>query len=249
VTDRSIASDVESVMRGAPRTVTLFHHAFCPHSRFVRLALGEYGTPTRLVEERVWERREAFLVLNPAGTTPVLIEEGGPAVPGAGIIAEYLDETQGANFADRRLLPVDQGSRIETRRLTSWFNEKFFEEVTSPLVTEKIYKRYMTRGAGGGPPDTQVIHAARHNVRYHLAYIGWLMRSRNWLAGDRLSYADLAAAAHLSCADYVGDVPWNEDESAKSWYARVKSRPSFRPLLTDMLPGTPPSPTYADLDF
>jgi glutathione S-transferase len=94
-----------------------------------------------------------------------------------------------------------------------------------------------------------VIHAARHNVRYHLAYIGWLMRSRNWLAGDRLSYADLAAAAHLSCVDYVGDVPWNEDEGAKNWYARVKSRPSFRPLLADLMPGIPPSPTYADLDF
>ena len=249
MTDRSIASDLESVMRPEPRPVTLFHHAFCPHSRFVRLVLGEYGTPIRLVEERTWDRREAFLAINPAGTTPVLIEEGGPAVPGADVIAEYVDETRGSEAGDRRLLPEDPGSRIEARRLASWFNGKFFEEVTGPLVTEKIYKRYMTRSAGGGPPDTQVIHAARHNVRYHLAYIGWLMRSRNWLAGDRLSYADMAAAAHLSCADYVGDVPWKEDESAKIWYARVKSRPSFRPLLADVLPGTPPSPTYADLDF
>ena len=52
---------------------TLFHHPFCPHSRFIRLALGEHGLDLRLVEERVWERREAFLALNPAGTTPVLI--------------------------------------------------------------------------------------------------------------------------------------------------------------------------------
>ncbi len=213
------------------------------------MVLGEYGIPLRLVEEHAWERREGFLILNPAGTTPVLIEEATPAVPGAEIIAEYLDETRGPSQGDRRLLPEDIGGRIEVRRLTSWFHGKFFEEVTSLLVMEKVYKRYMTRQAGGGPPDTQVIHAARHNVRYHLAYIGWLMRSRNWLAGDRLSYADLAAAAHLSCVDYVGDVPWNEDEGAKNWYARVKSRPSFRPLLADLMPGIPPSPTYADLDF
>jgi glutathione S-transferase len=231
------------------RTVTLFHHPFCPHSRFVRLALAEHGIGVRLVEERVWERREAFLALNPAGTTPVLVEEGGPAVPGAEIIGEYLDETHGGLLGERRLLPQDLGGRIEVRRLTSWFHAKFFEEVTSLLVMEKVYKRYMARDAGGGPPDTQVIRAARSNVRYHLAYIGWLMRSRNWLAGDRLSYADLAAAAHLSCVDYVGDVPWSEDEGAKNWYARVKSRPSFRSLLSDALPGTPPSPTYADLDF
>ena len=102
---------------------------------------------------------------------------------------------------------------------------------------------------GGGPPDTQTIRAARSNIRYHLAYIGWLMRSRTWLAGERLSYADLAAAAHVSVVDYLGDVPWNEDEGAKIWYARVKSRPSFRTILADTLPGMPPSATYADLDF
>jgi len=60
---------------------TLFHHPFCPHSRFIRLALGEHGLDLRLVEERVWERREAFLALNPAGTTPVLIAEGQPPKP------------------------------------------------------------------------------------------------------------------------------------------------------------------------
>jgi glutathione S-transferase len=116
-------------------------------------------------------------------------------------------------------------------------------------VQERIFKRYRPVAQGGGSPDTDVMRAARNNIRYHMAYIGWLVRSRNWLAGDRLSYADLAAAAHLSVVDYLGDVPWNEDEAAKIWYARVKSRPSFRPLLADLLAGIPPSPTYADLDF
>jgi glutathione S-transferase len=102
---------------------------------------------------------------------------------------------------------------------------------------------------GGGPPDTDAMRAARINIRYHMAYIGWLARTRDWLAGERLSYADLAAAAHLSVVDYLGDVPWNEDEAARTWYARVKSRPSFRPLLADTLAGIPPSKTYADLDF
>ena len=229
--------------------LTLFHHPFCPHSRFVRIIAGEYGMSLRLVEERIWERREAFLALNPAGTTPVLVEEGRPAVPGAQIIAEYLDETRGTDLADRRLLPRDSGERVEVRRLAGWFDAKFFDEVSSILVMEKVYKRYMTLEQGGGPPDVQAIRVARNNIRYHLAYLGWLTRNRHWLAGERMSYADLAAAAHLSCADYLGDVPWSEDESARNWYARVKSRPSFRPILADRLPSTPPSATYADLDF
>jgi glutathione S-transferase len=229
--------------------LTLFHHSFCPHSRFVRLALGEYGIDAQLVEERPWERRHEFLALNPAATTPVLVEEGAPPVPQAAIIAEYLDETQGAGLGGHRLLPRDLPGRIEVRRLTSWFNDKFFAEVSGPLVTERVFKRHMTREQGGGAPDTDAIRAALVNVRYHLSYIGWLARTRDWLAGDRLSYADLAAAAHLSSVDYLGDVPWNEDEAAKTWYARVKSRPSFRPLLADTHAGIPPSTTYADLDF
>jgi len=227
---------------------TLFHHPFCPHSRFVRLALGEYGVATRLIEERTWERRRDFLVINPAGTTPVLVEEGQPPIPGAAIIAEYLDELCGNTF-ERRLLPRDTGLRIEVRRLMSWFNDKFFAEVSGPLTTERLYKRHMPIDAGGGSPETEVLRAARNNIRYHMAYIGWLARSRDWLAGDQLTYADLAAAAHLSAADYLGDVPWSEDEAAKSWYARVKSRPSFRPILAETLAGIPPSKTYADLDF
>src|SRR6266568_575745 len=209
---------------------TLFHHPFCPQSRFIRLALGEHGLDLGLAEERVWERREAFLAFNPAATTPVLIAEGQPAIPGAGIIAEYLDETHGAAMGERRLLPTTTAERIEVRRLMAWFNEKFFEEASNPLVTERIYKRFMAEENGGGAPAAEVIRAAKVNVRYHLAYIGWLAQTRNFLAGDRLTYADLAAAA-------------------KAWYARVKSRPSFRPLLSEWLAGVPASQSYVDLDF
>jgi len=229
--------------------LTLFHHPFCPHSRFIRLALGEYGIAPRLVEERVWERRHDFLAINPAATTPVLVVEGHPPIPEAPIIAEFLDETQGEALGEHRLLPRDMAERIEVRRLCSWFTNKFYAEVSGPLVNERLLKRYMRTEQGGGSPDMESIRAGLFNIRYHLAYIGWLVRTRDWLAGDRLTYADLAAAAHLSSVDYLGDVPWHEDEAAKAWYARVKSRPSFRPLLVEMHAGVPPSKTYADLDF
>jgi glutathione S-transferase len=229
--------------------LTLLHHPFCPHSRFVRLALAEHGLEHHAIEERVWERREEFLMLNPAATTPVLVAEGYPPVPGAATIVEFLDETSGAEMQERRLMPTETGRRVEVRRLAAWFNEKFFTEVSGPLVLERFYKRLMRIEQGGGPPDTDAIRAARINVRYHIAYIGWLVRTRDWLAGDRMTLADLAAAAHLSAVDYLGDVPWTEDEASKNWYARVKSRPSFRPLLAEIMAGIPPSETYANLDF
>src|SRR5258705_8895531 len=123
---------------------TLFHHPFCPQSRFIRLALGEHGLDLRLVEERVWERREAYLALNPAATTPVLIAEGESAIPGAGIIAEYLDETHGAEMGERRLLPTAMAERIEVRRLMAWVNEKIFEEGPHPPVTRRNSKRLLS---------------------------------------------------------------------------------------------------------
>ena len=228
---------------------TLLHYTLCPHSRFVRLILGELGIEPQLVEERVWERRRDFLELNPAAPTPVLCEDGGTIVPGSGPLAEYLDETRGLALGPSRLLPEAPGERIEVRRLLDWFGRKFDEEITAPLVLEKVMKRFMSRDDGGGPPEMAAIRAARANVKYHLRYIGWLTAKRNWLAGDRLSYADLAAAAHVSCVDYLGDVPWDEDEAARLWYARIKSRPSFRPLLADRVPGMGPSAHYDDLDF
>ena len=243
-----IATEADTIVASDVAALMLFHHPFCPHSRFVRLILAEFGLEARLVEVRAWERREDFLTLNPAGTTPVLVEEGAPPVPGAGIVSEYLDETRGAT-APLRLMPQEPGERIEVRRLTSWFNDKFFAEASGPLVTERIYKRFMPAGNGGGPPDTEIMRAARSNIRYHLSYIGWLIRRRDWLAGEKLSYADLSAAAQLSTVDYLGDVPWDEDETAKAWYARIKSRPSFRMLLGDTLAGLPPSASYANLDF
>lgn len=228
---------------------TLYHHPLCPHSRFVRLILAEYGIETTLIEERAAERRREFLTLDPAGRTPVLIDDDGTVVPGAGVIAEYLDETLEPQFTGPRLMPRNLHERVETRRLMDWFNGKFFDEVTNWLVTEKVYKRFLAPEIGGGAPDMDVLRVARSNIRPHMRYIGYLTSARNWLAGDTLTYADFAAAAHLSCADYLGDVPWNEDETAKHWYQRIKSRPAFRPLLADRAPGMIPGPCYADLDF
>ena len=229
--------------------LTIFHHPFCPHSRYIRLALAEYGLEYRTSEERVWERRQEFLMMNPAATTPVLVAEGYPPVPGVATITEFIDEVRGRELQNGRMLPEEPGKRVEVRRLSAWFNEKFFAEVSGPLVLERFYKRLMRIEQGGGPPDTDAIRAARINVRYHVAYIGWLVRTRDWLAGNSMTFADLAAAAHISAVDYLGDVPWSEDEAAKNWYARVKSRPSFRPILAETWPGLAPAANYADLDF
>ncbi len=228
---------------------TLHHYPFCPRSRFIRLIFGEMGMNPTLIEEKPWERRHEFLLLDPSGETPVLVEEAGLVVPGPQVISEYLDETRGMALGAQRLLPENPAGRVEVRRLMDWFLIKFNAEVTDYLVTEKIFKRFNRSEEGTSSPNMHAIRAARSNIRYHLKYIGFLLSRRDWLAGNAISYADLAAAAMLSVADYLGDVPWEEDEAAKHWYAKVKSRPSFRSVLADRVAGMAPPTYYGNPDF
>ena len=227
----------------------LHHYPLEAGSRFVRLVLAEYGETVTLVEEMPWERREDILKLNPAGKLPILIDDDETVIAGANIIGEYLVETRGSRLGERALMPSQPAERAETRRLIDWFLGKMEAEVTGYLLTEKVYKRRMSIAAGGGPPDAAAIRAARSNIRYHLRYVGYLVARRSCLAGDELSFADVAAAAALSTVDYLGEVPWDEDAMAKAWYARVKSRPSFRSILADTVRGMPAATHYADLDF
>ena len=163
--------------------LTLFHHPFCPHSRFIRLALAEHGLEHRTIEERVWERREEFLMLNPAATTPVLVAEGYPPVPGAATIAEFLDETSGAELHERRLMPTEIGQRVEVRRLAAWFNEKFFAEVSGPLVLERFYKRLMRIEQGGGrPTPTRSVRRGSMSAIISPISDGWCAPAIGWPA-------------------------------------------------------------------
>jgi glutathione S-transferase len=218
-------------------------------SRFIRLILSEYGLPVELVEEQPWELRGDFIKLNPAGTLPILVDDNMRVLCGATVISEFIDETTGILKRDKRLLAEDPFQRAEIRRLTEWFLVKMEADVTKPLVRERVFKLQMPPTLGGGAPDSKILRLARGNIRQHMKYISWLASTRSYLAGSRLSYADLAAAAALSELDYLGEITWADSPQARDWYQRIKSRPSFRPLLTERVRGVTPVSHYADLDF
>lgn len=219
----------------------LYHLPLSPYARKVRLALAEKRLPFELRTEKAWERRPEYLELNPAGTVPTLVEDSGLVIPDSGAICEYLEEA----YPDTNLLGRTLAERVEVRRLVAWFDGKFAAEVTSSLYGEKFMKRLTRRGN----PDAGAMRTGYVALRYHMEYLGWLAETRKWLAGAELSLADFAAAAHLSALDFIGDVDWSLSPPAKEWYARIKSRPSFRGLLGDRVPGTTPPEHYADLDF
>lgn len=218
----------------------LYYHCLSPFARKARVVLGEKGLDHEIVTVRDWERPADFLALNPAGEVPVLVDDDY-VICGSHAICEYVDEC----YRAPPLLSHDPVMRAEVRRLTDWFDHKFNAEVTLPTAGEKLTKRVLSHAA----PDSRMIRAGRQNIHTHLQYIAWLSERRRWLAGDILSLADLTAAAHLSLVDYAGDVPWDDHPLAKDWYARIKSRPSFRCLVNEVVPGVPPPEHYANLDF
>jgi glutathione S-transferase len=219
----------------------LFYFPLCPFSRKVRLALGEKGVGYELVREYPWDASDAFYALNHAGRTPVLrLPEKKLALVDSQAICEYFEET-----VDKSPLILGTAiGRAEIRRLTSLFDESFFADVTHPLLHEKMKKRVVLRQ----PPDSKALRSAMRLAHDHLDYIDWLTDNRRWLAGAQLSLADFAAAAQISVADYLGGIDWTGHEGDHSWNRVMKSRPSFRPLLSEKMEGIPPPSHYADVN-
>ncbi len=217
----------------------LYHFPLSPACRKVRLSLAEKKIEVELVEERYWEKGTEFMRRNPAGKVPIL-QMGTRTMAESAAICEYLEETN----PEPPLMPKRAEGRYEVRRLVGWFDDKFFNEVTKNLLYERVHKKIM-----GLSPESRNIKEGARAIKYHLDYMGWLLDQRRWLAGDVMTLADFAAAAHLSALDYVSDVDWNRNANVHEWYSKIKSRPAFRSLLADNLPGFPAPAHYADLDF
>lgn len=220
--------------------VLLIHHAVSPYCRKIRIALSEKKMLFVLKDEEPWNLSPDVYKLNPAGELPIFLSDGN-VVAGNYAISEFLEDIS----HEVRLLPEDVKACAEVRRLTEWFDEKFYREVYRNIVMEKIHKRF----AKGLAPDSRILKIGLNNLNFHLEYIDWLCERNNYLAGEDISLADITAAAHLSIIDYLGDVPWDGYRNAKVWYSKMKSRPSFKEILKDNIKGVLPAKHYADLDF
>jgi glutathione S-transferase len=219
----------------------LYHTNLSPFCRKIRMMMKEKNLDFELVCENPWDRKLDLFALNPAGELPVLVEDNGAVISGAYAICEYLEEA----YPQITLLGSTLAERAEVRRLVDWFDHKFDYEVTKNILFEKVFKNYL----GGGEPNSKLIRQGTSQMLYHLDYIGHLANERYFLAGDNLTLADIAASAHLSAIDYLGDVPWAYNNAAHNWYALMKSRPSMRCILGERIRGVRPPVYYENPDF
>lgn len=223
---------------------TLFSYVLCPFSRKVRLVLEELKYEYHIQNEPIWKRREDFLDLNHTGEVPVFIDfidEKPVVITQSQAICEYLHDSD----ATSELLPQTPLERARVRQKCLYFDLNFYKDVVHKIVFEKALKRQM----GLGSLDSKNLREGQTAMKAYLEHLSWNLENNDWLCGSHLTLADLVAAAHLSCLDYFGAVSWSNYPDVKDWYARLKSRPSFRPLLKDAVPGFSAAPHYTDLDF
>ena len=218
----------------------LYHLPLSPFCRKIRLVLSEKKLDVDLLEEPVWEKRLDFIRLNPASQVPVL-KIDGLIISESNAIFEYLEEV----YSQTLLLPQNSVDKVEARRFNYWFDDTFHNSVTSKLLYQRVNKKLRRTGQ----PDSVLIKSGISELKFHLDYLDKVLEDRRWLAGDTMTIADFAGAAHFSTLDYIGDIDWSRSESIKIWYSKIKSRPAFRSLLKDYLPGFAPPDHYADLDF
>ena len=223
----------------------LHHYPLSPSSRLIRLYMNEKKIEFVTKLEIFWERNEKFLKLNPSGEVPVLIDLDNTVLCGSRIIVEYFEDLD----KDIILIPGMANEKAEVRRLFDWFDNKFYREVTKVIIRELIDKYYQKDELDNTSPNMELVRLAQENSYYHFDYISHLINSRRWIGGDALSQADFAAAAHISCLDYLGKVDWDRWVTLKNWYARIKSRPSFSPILEDNIAGFRPPAYYSNPDF
>lgn len=225
--------------------LTLYHSSLQAHCRKVRLMMHEYGLQTQLEDEPYWLNRPEFLYLNPGGDVPVLQTEEGLLAVGNYAITEYLLEA--SPQAGLSLLNSNLAIRCEIRRLSDWFDRRFYGEVTRLLVYERFFKPLEQKGA----PDTALLRQGRQQLTAHLHLIDALTAEGSFLAGDMLTLADLSAAAQLSCVDYFGEISWSQQNlpHLRRWYAHMKSRPGMREILRERVRSFTPPPYYENPDF
>lgn len=222
----------------------LYHYSICPFSRKVRVVLSFKKVKFIALEEKFWERRKEFIMLNPAGEVPVLQDEdSGLTVIDSSIICDFLEEMYSE---EESLISPELVEILEIKRLSTWFDQKFYREVTFYLLSEKFFNRFRPNGTS---PSMKKIRAALKNLDLHLNYITFLLNKRTWLAGENFSLADVAAAAQLSSIDYFGDINWRNYRKVAEWYSLIKSKKCFESILQDRVAGFTPPAWYADLDF
>ena len=221
--------------------LTLYHYQLCPSSRFIRLLLGEYKIEHITQLENYWKPQDEFLLINPAGHLPVLIDNSNFPIIGFNACVEYIRDMD----LKPNIFPDDYRKKAEIYRLYHWFDTLFKKEVLDPIIYEKVFSRVIENLT----PNSLNLRNGMQNLGFHIKYLEYLLRDKDFLVADTITSCDFFAAANLSVLDYLGLLNLGNYPKLQVWYFKLKSRPSFKNILKDYIVGLTPHENYKLLDF
>ena len=167
------------------------------------------------------QRTDAYKAVVPTGTVPALVLDSGRVLSSVFAITQYLE----ALHPDRSLL----GTSNEERALILDWNHRIFTDVFKAIGD--LLRNSNPAFAGRALPgalDTEQIPALAERGRSQLLHALTIMNdelsSRNYVAGDSFSMADIDLLASLQFAGWAGKVKPDESLTALiDWRQRAQA--------------------------
>ncbi|HTR86371.1 MAG TPA: glutathione S-transferase family protein [Reyranella sp.] len=193
-----------------------------PNPRMVRMFMAEKGIEIPKVEVDLMaaeNRREPYLSVNPAGQTPALELDDGTVLAEITAICEYLDEIKKDTPS---LIGDTPAERAVTRMWTRRIDLNICEPAGNGFRFGEGLKMFQSRMRC----IPQAADDLKAVARDKLAWLEGLMGSKPFIAGNRLTMADILLFAIL---DFTKD--WKQpldpaNKNLTAWFGRMKARPS-----------------------
>lgn len=166
-------------------------------------------------------QREKYRKVYPLGKIPLLVREDDWLVPESTIIIEYID----THFdAGQQLIPEDRDKARQVR---------FMDRMNDLYLNESITTLLFQSWKPEGNRDQERMDAARFRAGVMYDYLNKSLEGKDWLMGE-FSMADCAAAPPLLYAQQV--FPFDAHANIVTYWERLKTRPSYRKVLTEAQP-------------
>lgn len=192
-----------------------------PNPQVVRIFMAERGIdiPTEKVDIMAGENREEpYLGVNPAGQCPALETDDGDVITEITAICEYLDE----KFPGTSLIGATPEERAETRMWVRRIDLNIFE----PTLNGFRFSDGLGMFENRIHCIPQAADDLKQSVQERLAWLDGLMAGKEFVAGDRITLADVLLFAQVTFANRVGQPVPDSLANISAWYGRMQARPS-----------------------
>ncbi len=192
-----------------------------PFLRAVQVALEEKGAAYRMQVMGPGETKsDAYLKKHPFGRVPTF-EHGDFSLYETQAILRYLDDV----FPEPPFEPGDPRATARMNQIIGINDWYFFPKVAAVILFQRIIGPTLF----GTATDEATIAAAMPMARVCISELDHLLGSQQFLAGDRLSIADLMLAPQL---DFFAETPEGKSlldgTRLNAWLRRMTARPSMK---------------------